>query len=313
MHARLLASLFVVVVGLALGGEARAASDPAAAEVLFREGRRAADEGDLATACAKFAESYRLEAAPGTLLNLADCEDRSDNLATAWAHVRQVYDVLPDGDERKGLAEARAAAALTRVPWLQISVRDASSLKVTRDDVVISTFGIYMPVDRGKHTIVARAPGYVERAYEVQIADGERKELEIAPLERVAPPPVTQQPSAPREHAVVQSSGSGQRTIGYLLGGTGLVALGAGGVLGAIALDAQAQSNALCTNGVCSSSQGVDAHQRAKTFALATDVLFATGAALFAMGVVVVLTAPRDHAPLLLRVGPTGVGIGGAW
>ncbi|MFO0567610.1 MAG: hypothetical protein U0263_18270 [Polyangiaceae bacterium] len=49
--------------------------DATAAEALFNAGRDAVKAGDYPTACAKFRESNRLDPAPGTVLNLADCEE----------------------------------------------------------------------------------------------------------------------------------------------------------------------------------------------------------------------------------------------
>ncbi|NOU28880.1 MAG: hypothetical protein HOO96_13330, partial [Polyangiaceae bacterium] len=69
MHLRPLFALALVLIA------APAFRDDA--ETLFREGRKALEAGDYAVACAKFAESQRIEPAPGTLLNLAGCEERS--------------------------------------------------------------------------------------------------------------------------------------------------------------------------------------------------------------------------------------------
>src|SRR5687767_9143297 len=49
--------------------------DAAAATQLFQEGRDLLKQGKHAAACAKLAESQRLDARVGTLLNLADCEE----------------------------------------------------------------------------------------------------------------------------------------------------------------------------------------------------------------------------------------------
>ena len=63
-----LVSLFVV-------GQAKA-NDPAAAEALFLEARDLFVAGKVAAACTKFESSYKLDPAPGTLLNLAACNGR---------------------------------------------------------------------------------------------------------------------------------------------------------------------------------------------------------------------------------------------
>ena len=58
-----------------------APSDPPAAEALFRAGRSAFDRGDYADALRRFSESYQLEPAVGTLLNVASTEERLGKLA----------------------------------------------------------------------------------------------------------------------------------------------------------------------------------------------------------------------------------------
>ena len=96
--------------------------DAAAAEVLFREGRTAADAGDYKKACEKFHESHRLDPAPGTMLNIADCEERQGRVATAWTFYRAVAQKLPPSDERTALARTRAQELEPRLPKLAIKL-----------------------------------------------------------------------------------------------------------------------------------------------------------------------------------------------
>src|SRR5215467_9817965 len=60
-----------------------------AAEALFQEGRRLMAAGKAVDACPKFAESERLDPSPGTMLNLANCYEKTDRPATAWATYRE--------------------------------------------------------------------------------------------------------------------------------------------------------------------------------------------------------------------------------
>src|SRR5687768_8531645 len=66
----------VVVLASARGRALAQPRDAAAGEALFIEGRRLMKVGDRPAACAKFAESQRLDPAVGTLANLADCEEQ---------------------------------------------------------------------------------------------------------------------------------------------------------------------------------------------------------------------------------------------
>jgi len=68
-----------------------------AAEMLFEEGRRLLESRDVAAACAKFAESQRLEPAGGTLMNLAACHERAGKTATG--SITGFYTVLVEGDD----------------------------------------------------------------------------------------------------------------------------------------------------------------------------------------------------------------------
>src|SRR5262245_46693217 len=85
------------------------------AEALFRDARRSMKAGDYAAACPKLAESNRLDPSPGTLLNLAICEEKIGRLATAWTKYRQLFDVLGSSDERRRLAIERAEAIEPRI------------------------------------------------------------------------------------------------------------------------------------------------------------------------------------------------------
>src|SRR5262245_45677325 len=117
--------LAVLVSALSVSGIAAAQSersDAAAAEALFREGRAAADAGNHEKACKKFAESNRLDPAPGTVFNLADCEEKLGHVATAWTLFREVTQKLPSSDERHRIAMARATALEPRLPKLSIRV-----------------------------------------------------------------------------------------------------------------------------------------------------------------------------------------------
>src|SRR5262249_6273661 len=98
-----LGALTLASPGHAQGG------DPAAAEALFENVREAMAGEDYATACSSFEESNRLEPAPGTMVNLAGCEEKRGRLATAWQWLEEAINKLPAGDPRQQLLEQRAA------------------------------------------------------------------------------------------------------------------------------------------------------------------------------------------------------------
>src|SRR4029079_13618987 len=74
------------ILAMFLGIPAFAHATDATAETLYQEGRRAAQQKDWDLACKKFKESLDREPAPGTLLNLGDCEERRGRLVAAEGH-----------------------------------------------------------------------------------------------------------------------------------------------------------------------------------------------------------------------------------
>ncbi len=89
-----------------------AASDREHAEQLFQEGRELMQKGQLEEACARFAESFELEHAVGTLLNLASCMERSGRVPRACELYTEARDLSKSGgrDDRARFADDRRAA-----------------------------------------------------------------------------------------------------------------------------------------------------------------------------------------------------------
>ena len=171
-----------------------AAADPAA-EQLFREGKQLLHDGHLDHACDKFAASQALEPRVGTLLNLGECRERQGRIATAWEvflHAKAL--ASRDQDARADEAGRRADALAPHRAFLTLVVPVGSrvpSLVITRDDVEVpsSVWSAAVPIDPGRYTIVARAPGHQPRTTIVEVAREGRAIATIDALIVVPPPP----------------------------------------------------------------------------------------------------------------------------
>jgi tetratricopeptide (TPR) repeat protein len=122
----------VVTSGVAFG------QDIAAAEALFREGRELMDKGDYTAACAKLAQSQRLDASSGTLLNLAMCHEKQGKNATAWAEFLAAARLAASQNkaDRADEAKQRAAELEPKLTYLTIVVaQPVDGLEIRRDDV----------------------------------------------------------------------------------------------------------------------------------------------------------------------------------
>jgi hypothetical protein len=160
-------SMAAVAVLVVRGAAAQSSGgESALPEVLYRQGRQLMAEGNVEKACAMFAESYRLDPATGTLLNLAVCHEAQNKLATAWLEFSDALTLAQRGqrEDRVRFAQDRLAGLEPRLSRLTVTVAPEANIAgfETRVDGVlvgIAVRGVPAPVDPGVHEVEARAPG----------------------------------------------------------------------------------------------------------------------------------------------------------
>lgn len=189
MTGRSLPALAAMAQVFLLSGIARA-QDPAAAEVLFQEGRRLMAEGRVAAGCEKLKESFALDAMSGTLLNLADCYEKAGKTATAWARFRNAASLAQSQNKVEQAAEAnrRVKALESQLSYITIVAADAvPGLEVRRNDLEVTPgmFGVAVPVDPGEVEVVASAPGYKSVRMTVEL--GNRRDKKIFTIPKLVP------------------------------------------------------------------------------------------------------------------------------
>jgi len=309
---RFLASSVVVAVTLSIAAPASAGSPQA--ETLFREGRKALDAGDYATACPKFAESERLEPAPGTLVNLADCEEHLGKLIQAREHFELAAAGYPRGDQRRSILADRVAVLDKRIAHLTLRLAPTApaGTSVRKGNVIVAatSLGTSEPIDPGALAIVVTAPGRVDRTVNVTLADGETKEV---PLDAGDPVPVVTNvvidQHQPPVHDPAPRSNT-KRTVGYVLGGVGIVSLATGIITGIVAAGNASTVKSHCnTNDYSCDQTGVDAASTGKVMAPVSTITLIAGAALTGAGVYLVLSS-RSKTPtaLIPFASPYGAG-----
>lgn len=304
--------------------------DVAKADALFKEGRAAMKAGDLQTACPKLEESYRLDPTAGTAVNLGDCFDKQGKVGSALLAYRAARKLLKPGDPRIGPVEQQTADLEKRAPRLTITLApDApEGITVTRDGraVDFSDFAKAVPMNPGEVAVAVSAPGRVDRRFTVLLGQGARRELVVdagPPLVRDNPPTEASPAVGRRDGSTTAPAEDGgtQRTIGFVVGGAGLVALGVGGVfwLRARSKDDDA-TDAGCTDTKCPPGYAQDLSDDADTARSSANLSAGLGVLALAGGVVLVLTSPSGEpraarlgiGPRVL-VGGAGAQIGGRW
>jgi hypothetical protein len=334
-----LAAAFLLISAVARAG------DPAAAQALFDEGKFLVRQGRYAEACPKLEESQKLDPGLGTKFQLANCWQQLGRTASAWALFREVEaesHALAQG-RRERVARDRAVAL---VPWLSkiaISPHGASGATdflVRRDGVEVGReqWDTPLPVDPGTHVVTAIAPNKQPWQTTVEVpADGKIMTVDIPPLadvpdvsapalvsRRAAPiarppsassrPPTgvtSPMPASVGETGFIDDRGSGQRSVGWIFVGAGVVGLAAGTYFTSQWIDERGLSNAHCLGGSCD-SLGARLRDDAHSQGIAGEATLAGAAGAFLLGAVLVATAPRPRlvitaassSPPTLRITP---------
>jgi len=257
------------------------------AETLYQEGRRAAQAHDWNLACKKYRESQEREPAPGTLLNLADCEEKRGELMAALAHFDAAAALFQD--DRAGFAKQRAVALESRLPKLTLRLAPNAPVGTTveRDGHAVegASFGLPVPLDPGEHSLVVKAPGRVDVKVAVQVREAESKELVLAPGDGSASPssaPPAADPGVLGGHSrsPASSGSNARRTAGFIGLGVGALGLGAG-IVGTLMIgSAKTDADANCRQEGCT-DDGLAAQSRGKT----ANVIATGGMVMAALGV----------------------------
>ena len=329
----------VLAASMLLAGRnarAQSAQNAAEAEVLFEQAKALMATKEYPEACAKFAESNRLDVGIGTMLWLAECYEKNGQSASAWAQFVEAADAAAKGhDKRQKVARDRAAQLEPFLSRLTLEVpqeSDVPGLEVTRDGTAVgrAVWGTLVPVDPGPHVFGASAPARKSWQATVSVEAGRQGVVTVPPLEveqgseapAVVAPPITGQaiapPSGPQATigtrvvppvALGRSAGGGQgRAWGIAAATLGAVGIGAGSVLGFVA---KSQLDASNSGDHCSPDNSCDAFgtsERHKAFdsATASTVAFVAGGALLVGAIVLFVVAPSSSA------GPPSQGTGSA-
>jgi len=304
-------------------GVAHAQSQPATetsitAEALFEAGRADMQRADYAAACPKFAESQRLDPAAGTLINLADCEERLGLLAHAWQLWREAVERLPADDARRPAVADRATSVDRRVPRLTLKLARGvpSSASVVRDDVPIGSglFDVPLPLDPGQHIIVLMVIGYLPARYVVTLRESARETvvLDLGPIDPNMRPPAP----GPADVRPEPNASDGASYIGWGLLGVGAIGIGTGITTGLLAIGKRNEQDRNCYPAKVCTPAGADAAESGSTFATVSTLSFVVGGAAALTGLYLVLrnrgqraTSPASSITPMFFPGGMGLGM----
>lgn len=301
--------LVALLIALLCVGPAQADDTESEADRLFNEGQALFEAGDLDAACEKLAASVAIDRAIGAVLNLARCHAAQGKTASAWRGYVEVAQRAKAAEQpvRFEGASALAAELEPQLSKLTIEVVDpveGLSIEQNGEAVDRGRWNVAEPVDPGKWTIVASAPGHASWSMDVEVQPaGDMVVVRVPALQPDAPPDV----AAPEGLTGVQIAG-------IVVGASGVVALAVGAVFGALTLsdvsDAE-EDPTLCPEQRCTPA-GRDAIDGARAKGIASTILLGIGALAVGGGITLFVVGGHDDAAeAAFRIGPAGVGVSG--
>lgn len=289
----------------------------AAAESLFQEGRKLMEAKRYGDACPKFAASQKVAPAIGTLLNLADCYEKNNQLASAWARFHEAIALARRLGRANREQTARERADKLEPRLIKLSILSRSSaveVKLDGNPIDPAALGTPIPVDAGEHTVEAAAKGKKPFSTTFEVSEKSKTPsveipvLEDAPQETpVVEDDVRNKEKRPKEPPKDEGGWSTQKTLGVVAAVAGVAGLGVGGYFGLKTSSTWKEAQTYCTGLECDQA-GVDLAAEAKSTGNIATIGVIAGGALLVGGVVLFFTAPSDGprsgaAPRAVRVG----------
>jgi hypothetical protein len=299
------ASVVAALAGAAQAQASRALDERARARVLADEAANSYARGDFARAELLLDHAYSIVPAPTVALLRARALVRLKR----WVEAVRVYRTAASArvDAKSSFAFKRAseqakmelALLEPRVPRLRIDVAEPllreRSLEVSIDGHAIPKAELqgWLSLDPTAHSLDVEVDGRKVRSLVVTLAERDQVVLPVdAPRD---------QPAAARTWGIVSLAAGG-------------AAVGFGVATGIVALNAHADAERECPNGVCrSGGAGADAVDRFETYRTLSTIGYVAGAAGIGVGTYLLVTSPRSEMPVTVSTSLEGVRVRGAW
>jgi hypothetical protein len=309
-------------------GPARAAEPSSArgdeSAQLFNEGRQLRNKGRFQEACAKFRAALAVRQSPGTLLNVANCQEADGDVAGALESVEAALSLAArEPDQLKSetwilTAREEIASLEPRVATLTVRSTAAAAPAVMLDGKPLLRWDTGLRLNPGHHEVEAASPRRKPFVRELELVAGQSETLLIPELEAASAEPAQAEqapslsvPSLPAAQWSSPSPPSGApRLVSYSLLAAGSVAFAGGAVTGLVARKMASDLKSDCPGRVCDGD--LSARDRVRTTALVADVLMGTGLVAGVLGVTLLLTG-EDEAPASVAWGCGARGCAASW
>jgi hypothetical protein len=302
MASRTLPAVAALLVTCFVASGARAEPTPAERETarsLMDQGYDLRDKGNDKEALKRFQAANDIVNVPTTALEVARTQvalgllvEARDTLAALRKLPSKPSDPAPFREARKKGEELDASLA-QRIPALTVVLRgvpEGEAPAITIDGTAVAPEALSLPrsVDAGHHVVAGRTSA-MEATQEVDLREGEKKEVTLtfvanaSPGPTIAPDASTHGASAPEQPSVARSHGFDTLTwVGIAVGGAGVIS---GTITGLMSLSKTSSLANECPGNVCPPPAHGD-HDSASTLATVSTVSFIVAGAGAALAVV---------------------------
>jgi hypothetical protein len=278
------------------------------ADHLFNEGRHTAETNDYARACKLFEESFRLDPAIGTLVNLGDCAEHLGEIERAFTAYKTAAARMTPGDDRAARVHARIDHIEAHSAKLSLKVDDApEGTVVTLDGATIDPRTSPIHVAKGAHVVLVTAVGFGGARFAITLGEGESRALSLTPgtaLEAVLP-------TTTLTHDESHGPSWALPTAIVALG-AGVASAWVGSLAGVVAIDRRDVQSANCDASNRCTQAGVDAAHDGATWATTSTAAFVASGVLLAAGGTFLAIALTKHTTKI-AFGPGGLFLRGTF
>jgi hypothetical protein len=330
----------VLLMQLALGGEAGAQDEKARARELFGAGVTHFEAGEYAAALEAFQGAYRLAPHPIVRINMANCYERLNAPVEAVFNFQRFLEESGSSIDpaQKEEVERTIARLEATIGSLEVDVVPPDAQVRIDGKVPRRLPSGVVQLGAGRYQLSVTAAGYVAQESDVLITGGQQERVRISlerdqpqlPVADVAEEPALEEEVAEREAPPLMSAetpadsqaedgpepanGEQGRPLLWVAAGS-TIALAVGfAVTGGLAVKANKEFDttverskdpqASATDRVQARADGLDAAERADALAITSDVLLASAAVAGGATLLIWLTGKKREDRLALRASP---------
>jgi hypothetical protein len=285
-------------MSLAGSALAQSSTDLKRARAQFQRGIELEQAGNYTEAIQEFREVGQVRMTAQVRFHIAFCEEGLGRLVTALGGydlaLAEADTVGPDFKTEVETAITRLKEKIPKIVIERGSGADAALVQLDGVDLGASSIGVEVPLDPGPHKVTATAPGYHPFDTTVELKEREVAKVTLELVVNTEP----EKPPPPPKIIMVPRAAGPNRTVPYIVGGAGIVLLGAGGALFALKVTTEQELEEDCPDKNNCAESNRDTYDRVKFYAVAAPVTAAVGlAAIGTAAALIIFEKKPDKKP----------------